>query len=34
MYTLLNSIDAVANVEGLCYPKGFVITDKYQRSPT
>lgn len=27
-------IDAVANVEGLCNPKGFVITDKYQRSPT
>ncbi len=27
-------IDAVANVEGLCNPKGFVITDAFQRSPT
>lgn len=27
-------IDAVANVEGLCNPKGFVITDEFQRSPT
>jgi len=27
-------IDAVANVEGLCNPKGFVITDEHQRSPT
>lgn len=26
-------IDAVANVEGLCNPKGFVITDEHQRSP-
>ncbi len=26
-------IDAVANVEGLCNPKGFVITDEFQRSP-
>lgn len=26
-------VDAVANVEGLCNPKGFVITDKHQRSP-
>ena len=26
-------VDAVANVEGLCNPKGFVITDEYQRSP-
>lgn len=25
-------IDAVANVEGLCNPKGFVITDEFQRS--
>lgn len=25
-------VDAVANVEGLCNPKGFVITDEYQRS--
>ncbi len=26
-------VDAVANVEGLCNAKGFVITDEYQRSP-
>lgn len=26
-------VDAVANVEGLCNPKGFVITDDFQRSP-
>lgn len=26
-------VDAVANVEGLCNPKGFVIVDEYQRSP-
>lgn len=26
-------VDAVANVKGLCNPKGFVITDSYQRSP-
>jgi len=26
-------IDAVANVKGLCNPKGFVITDEFQRSP-
>lgn len=26
-------IDAVANVEGLCNPKGFVIIDEFQRSP-
>nr|WP_136252134.1 FAD-dependent oxidoreductase [Ningiella ruwaisensis] len=26
-------IDAVAKVEGLCNPKGFVITDAHQRSP-
>ncbi len=29
-----SGVDAVANVEGLCNPKGFVITDEYQRSPT
>lgn len=27
-------VDPVANVEGLCNPKGFVITDEFQRSPT
>ncbi|MGE0371992.1 MAG: NAD(P)/FAD-dependent oxidoreductase [Gammaproteobacteria bacterium] len=26
-------VDAVARVEGLCNPRGFVIVDKYQRSP-
>ncbi len=26
-------VDAVASVEGLCNPKGFVITDDHQRSP-
>ena len=26
-------VDAVAAVEGLCNPRGFVIVDKYQRSP-
>lgn len=28
-----SGVDAVANVEGLCNPKGFVITDEFQRSP-
>jgi sulfide:quinone oxidoreductase len=26
-------VDAVAGVEGLCNPRGFVIVDEYQRSP-
>jgi sulfide:quinone oxidoreductase len=26
-------VSAVANVEGLCNPKGFVFVDEYQRSP-
>lgn len=26
-------VDAVAGVEGLCNPRGFVITDRHQRSP-
>ena len=26
-------VDAVANVEGLCNPRGFVIVDQHQRSP-
>jgi len=26
-------VPAVANVEGLCNPKGFVIVDEFQRSP-
>ncbi|WJG10795.1 FAD-dependent oxidoreductase [Aliiglaciecola sp. LCG003] len=29
-----SGVDAVKNVEGLCNPKGFVITDEHQRSPT
>lgn len=29
-----SGVDAVANVEGLCNPKGFVICDEHQRSPT
>jgi sulfide:quinone oxidoreductase len=28
-----SGVDAVANVDGLCNSKGFVITDEYQRSP-
>ncbi|WP_339721848.1 FAD-dependent oxidoreductase [uncultured Paraglaciecola sp.] len=28
-----SGVDAVANVDGLCNPKGFVITDEFQRSP-
>ncbi|GAA0365844.1 FAD-dependent oxidoreductase [Bowmanella denitrificans] len=31
---LFAGVQAVADVEGLCNPKGFVITDEYQRSPT
>ncbi len=27
-------VDAVANVEGLCNPRGFVFVDEYQRNPT
>jgi sulfide:quinone oxidoreductase len=26
-------VDAVANVEGMCNPRGFVMVDEYQRSP-
>ena len=29
----LRGVDAVAAVEGLCNPRGFVIVDKHQRSP-
>jgi len=28
-----SGVEAVANVESLCNPKGFVITDEFQRSP-
>jgi sulfide:quinone oxidoreductase len=27
-------VDAVAKVEGLCNPKGFVLVDKHQKNPT
>jgi len=27
-------VDAVANVEGLCNPRGFVFVDEFQRNPT
>ncbi|MDO6694465.1 FAD-dependent oxidoreductase [Aliiglaciecola sp. 3_MG-2023] len=29
-----SGVDAVASVDGLCNPKGFVITDEYHRNPT
>jgi len=33
MLPAFKGVDAVANVEGLCNPRGFVIVDKNQRSP-
>ncbi|MEJ2654364.1 MAG: FAD/NAD(P)-binding oxidoreductase [Acidihalobacter sp.] len=33
MLPSFKGVDAVANVEGLCNPRGFVIVDDYQRSP-
>lgn len=33
MLPAFKGVDAVANVEGLCNPRGFVIVDKQQRSP-
>ncbi|APZ43182.1 NAD(P)/FAD-dependent oxidoreductase [Acidihalobacter ferrooxydans] len=33
MLPSFKGVDAVANVEGLCNPKGFVIVDEHQRSP-
>jgi len=33
MLPAFKGVDAVANVEGLCNPRGFVIVDKHQRSP-
>ena len=33
MLPAFKGVDAVANVEGLCNPKGFVIVDEHQRSP-
>jgi len=33
MLPAFKGVDAVANVEGLCNPRGFVIVDDHQRSP-
>ncbi|MEJ2480155.1 MAG: FAD-dependent oxidoreductase [Acidihalobacter sp.] len=33
MLPAFKGVDAVAGVEGLCNPRGFVIVDDYQRSP-
>lgn len=33
MLPAFKGVDAVAEVEGLCNPRGFVIVDEYQRSP-
>ncbi len=33
MLPAFKGVDAVAAVEGLCNPRGFVIVDEYQRSP-
>lgn len=34
MLPAFKGVDAVANVEGLCNPRGFVLVDEYQRNPT
>ncbi len=34
MLPAFKGVDAVANVEGMCNPRGFVIVDDYQRNPT
>jgi len=34
MLPAFKGVDAVAAVEGLCNPRGFVIVDEYQRNPT
>ena len=34
MLPAFKGVDAVANVEGLCNPRGFVIIDDHQRNPT
>jgi len=34
MLPAFKGVDPVANVEGLCNPRGFVIVDEQQRSPT
>ena len=33
MLPAFKGVDAVANVEGLCNPRGFVLVDEYQRNP-
>jgi len=33
MLPSFKGVDAVANVEGLCNPRGFVMVDEYQRNP-
>ncbi len=33
MLPAFKGVDAVANVEGLCNPRGFVLIDEYQRNP-
>jgi NADPH-dependent 2,4-dienoyl-CoA reductase/sulfur reductase-like enzyme len=34
MLPAFKGVDAVANVEGLCNPRGFVFVDDHQRNPT
>jgi sulfide:quinone oxidoreductase len=34
MLPAFKGVDAVASVEGLCNPRGFVMVDDYQRNPT
>lgn len=34
MLPSFKGVDAVANVEGLCNPRGFVMVDSHQRNPT
>ncbi|MCW8956178.1 MAG: NAD(P)/FAD-dependent oxidoreductase [Gammaproteobacteria bacterium] len=34
MLPAFKGVDAVAKVEGLCNPRGFVMIDEYQRNPT
>jgi sulfide:quinone oxidoreductase len=34
MLPAFKGVDAVAKVEGLCNPRGFVFTDEHQRNPT
>jgi sulfide:quinone oxidoreductase len=34
MLPAFKGVDAVANVEGLCNPRGFVLVDSHQRNPT